>query len=53
MKIKTTLAVLAVTLAPSFAAAMCSDYEHTKQVMTCAAGSSWDETTQKCVPTTS
>ncbi|MEL7212595.1 MAG: hypothetical protein AAGK92_08040 [Pseudomonadota bacterium] len=51
---KTTLAVLAMILAPSFAAAMgCSDADHTKQVMSCAMGSTWDETTQACVPTTS
>lgn len=53
MKTKMTFAVLALTLAPSLGFAMCSDYEHTKQVMTCAAGSSWDDSTQKCIPTTS
>ena len=51
---KTTLAVLALTLIPSLAAAMgCNSADHTKQVMSCAMGSSWDEGTQKCVPTTS
>lgn len=51
---KTTLAVLALILVPSFAAAMgCDSAKHTTQAMSCEMGATWDETTQACVPTTS
>jgi hypothetical protein len=49
MKIKTTLAVIALTLAPSLAAAMCSDKSDMKVTASaCAEGQVWDQATGTC-----
>jgi hypothetical protein len=50
MKIKTTLAVIALTLAPSLAFAQCNS-EKMKQetAASCAAGATWDEAKGACV----
>lgn len=54
MKIKTTLAVIALTLAPGLAAAMCSDYDKAKVTASaCQDGQTWDAATQACVTPTS
>jgi hypothetical protein len=47
MKIKTTLAALALITAPALASAMCSDKQH--QAMSCAEGTVWDSASQSCV----
>ncbi|MCM2560991.1 carbohydrate-binding module family 14 protein [Lutimaribacter sp. EGI FJ00015] len=47
MKIKTTLAALALITAPALASAMCSDKTH--QAMSCAEGTVWDSASQACV----
>jgi hypothetical protein len=52
MKIKTTLAVIALTLAPSIALAFGGcNYGRTEvqSVSQCAVGQIWDEATQTCV----
>lgn len=52
MKTKTTLAVIALMLAPSFAMAMgCSSKETTASA--CGEGQVYDAGAQKCVTTTS
>jgi hypothetical protein len=50
MKIKTTLAVIALTLAPSFAFAQCSG-DKMKEVTaaSCVPGAVWDEAKGACV----
>jgi hypothetical protein len=56
MKIKTTLAVLALSLAPtlSLAGPGCSGMERTKvTASSCAEGAVWDEVKGACVATTS
>jgi len=48
MTIKTVLAALALTIAPTFALAMgCSDRSH--QAQSCATGMVWDSASQSCV----
>lgn len=54
VKIKTTLAVIALTLAPGLAAAMCSDYDKSKiTASSCQEGQTWDPATQTCTSPTS
>lgn len=54
MKTKTTLAALALTLAPALALAEGCNYgKIEQQAMSCAAGTSYDASTKTCVPTTS
>jgi hypothetical protein len=49
VKIKTTLAVIALTLAPGIAAAMCSDYDKSKVTASaCQEGQVWNPATQTC-----
>ena len=49
MKIKMTLAVLALTLAPSLALAQgCMTKTTQQSASQCAAGQVWNETTQSC-----
>ncbi len=49
MQIKTTLAVIALTLAPSLALAMgCQDRHVQQSASQCEAGQVWNETTQSC-----
>ncbi|HSF64950.1 MAG TPA: hypothetical protein VLA78_11210 [Paracoccaceae bacterium] len=49
MKIKTTLAVIALTLAPGIAAAQCSGYDTSKVTASaCQEGQTWNPTTQTC-----
>jgi len=47
MKLKTLLAALALSAAPSFGIAMCSGDSH--QAMSCAEGTVWDSETNSCV----
>lgn len=47
---KTLTIAATLTLLPGFAMAMCSGAKH-QQVQSCAVGTSWDATTQTCVPT--
>lgn len=49
MALKTTLAALALVMAPSFALAMCSGSKH-EQAQSCAAGQAWDSASQSCKP---
>lgn len=49
MKIKTTLAVIALTLAPSFAFAQCSDKMKEETAASCVPGAVWDEAKGACV----
>lgn len=50
---KTVLAALALTLAPTLSLAMgCSYGKHDQQVMSCAAGTVYDANTNSCVATT-
>lgn len=49
MTIKTTLAVIALTLAPSFASAYCQDKVTEETAASCAAGAVWDEAKGACV----
>lgn len=51
MKIKTTLAVIALTLAPSFALAGGCNFGKTnlQSVSQCAVGQIFDEATQTCI----
>lgn len=54
MKMKLLLATLALAASPTLALAACFD-GHAKAedtVMSCAAGSTYDTETQRCVPTT-
>lgn len=56
MKIKTTLAALALSIAPTLALAGpgCSGMDHTKvTASSCVQGSVWDEAKGACVATTS
>jgi hypothetical protein len=52
MTLKTTLAALALTLAPSVALAMggCSDAKHEQTAMSCAQGQVFDAAKGACVP---
>ena len=49
MKIKTTLAVIALTLAPSFAFAQCSGKMTEETAASCVPGAVWDEAKGACV----
>jgi hypothetical protein len=49
MKTKTILAVLALSLAPTFAYASCRDGAH--QASSCKAGTAWDADAGACVAT--
>ena len=49
MKIKTTLAVIALTLAPSLALAQGCNHERLQSVSQCAVGQVWDAVSQTCV----
>ncbi len=48
MTLKSLLAALALTIAPTLAAASCFGEQHT--TMSCAEGSTWDAESQTCVP---
>lgn len=50
MKIKLTLAAIALTMAPSLGMAMCSGDDHAKATMSCADGKVLDSATNSCVP---
>ena len=54
MKTKALLAALALTLAPTVSLAMGCNFGHTKEevAISCAAGSTYDEASKTCVPTT-
>ncbi|SDN35724.1 Chitin binding Peritrophin-A domain-containing protein [Lutimaribacter pacificus] len=47
MKIKTTLAALALITVPALASATCAGKTH--QAMSCAEGTVWDADSQACV----
>jgi hypothetical protein len=50
MKIKTTLAVIALTLAPTMSFAYCSgDKVKQETAASCMAGATWDEAKGACV----
>ena len=49
MIIKTTLAVIALTLAPSLASAYCNGQMKEETAASCAAGAVWDEAKAACV----
>lgn len=50
MKIKTTLAVIALTLAPGMALAYCNgDKMKDETAASCAAGAVWDDAKGACV----
>ena len=49
MTIKTTLAVIALTLAPSLVFAQCGDKMKDETAASCAAGAVWDEAKGACV----
>ena len=54
MTTKTLTVALALTLAPTLSLAMGCNYgAHEKQAMSCAAGTTFDTTSNSCVPTTS
>lgn len=51
---KTTLAAIALLLAPGLAAAECAGMKHTNtSASVCSAGTMWDTQAGKCVPTSS
>lgn len=54
MKTKALLAALALTLAPTVSLAAGCSYGHSKEevAITCAAGSTYDQASKTCVPTT-
>ena len=53
MTTKTLAVALALTLAPTLAlAAGCNYGKHDQQVMSCAAGTSYDAATNSCMATT-
>lgn len=49
-KTSAMLAVLALALAPSLAAAMCSEPGHVRSSSQCPQGQVWDGTLKACVP---
>lgn len=54
MTLKTALAALALTLAPTLAFAYCGGVPHTPTASACGDGQVWDEASQTCiVPQTS
>ena len=53
MKIKTLAVALTLTLAPTLSFAQGCNYgKPEQQAMSCATGSTYDATTNSCVPTT-
>lgn len=50
MKIKTTLAVLALTIAPTLALAQGCEQYRMKSASQCGAGQAWDAAKQACAP---
>lgn len=50
---KTTLAAIALLLAPGLAAAECAGIKHEASATSCATGSVWDAQAGKCVKTSS
>lgn len=54
MKTKIILATLALTLAPTMTFAMGCNKDHVKEdlAISCAAGTTFDDATKACVPTT-
>lgn len=50
MKLKTTLAVLALALTPALAFAQCRDEAKTQSTSACGEGQVWDTEAQACVP---
>lgn len=53
MKIKTTLAALALIVTPALAAAAGCMGDHKEASMSCADGSTWDPNTRTCVTSSS
>lgn len=54
MKIKSTLAVIALTLAPSLALAQgCENHKVQQSASQCEVGQVWDSATSTCVAATS
>ncbi len=49
MKIKTTLAVIALTLAPTMTFAYCNGDVKQESASSCMAGATWDEAKGACV----
>ncbi len=49
MKLKLTLAAVALALAPGMAAAMCSWEKTQKSASQCGAGQVWDADSQSCI----
>ncbi len=51
MRLKTTLAILALALAPALAAAQCADHGRSNiSASACGDAQVWDTETQSCVP---
>ena len=53
MKMKTLLAALAITVAPTLAFAECGWGKAHETAMSCAEGSTWDADSRSCVPVAS
>jgi hypothetical protein len=53
MSIKTLLAALVLTAAPGLAMAECSWGMDHRTTMSCSEGTTWDASTQACVPVVS
>ena len=49
MKLKITLAALALSLSPAIASAMCSSMKPEQTASVCADGQVWDAATSVCV----
>lgn len=53
MTIKTLAAAVALTLLPALAMAQACNHSKQQAAMSCAEGSTYDQNTGQCVPTTS
>lgn len=49
MKLKITLAALALSLSPAIASAMCSSMKPAQTASMCAEGQVWDAATAACI----
>ncbi|ATX66279.1 hypothetical protein [Roseinatronobacter bogoriensis] len=49
MKLKITLAALALSLSPALASAMCSSMKPAQTASMCAEGQVWDAATAACI----
>jgi hypothetical protein len=49
MKLKITLAALALSLSPALASAMCSSMKMDQTASACAEGQVWDAATSVCI----